>query len=47
MEIQHLIYEALEDKRMKTHVSSEGVWHLYKKQAAEHLVENFNITPKQ
>ena len=40
------LYKELDDKRMPPHIDSEGVWHLYKKQTAEHLLDNYDIYHK-
>jgi hypothetical protein len=40
------LYKMLDDKRMKPHIDSEGVWHLYRKQTAEHILDNYAIIPK-
>jgi len=40
------LYKKLDDKRMKTHVDSEGVWHLYLKHTAEALLDDCDIYEK-
>jgi len=40
------LYKKLDDKRMKKHVDSEGVWHLYLKQTAETLLDDCDIYEK-
>lgn len=42
------LYKLLNDKRMDGIIDIySGVWHLYRKQTAEYLLNNFDITPKK
>jgi hypothetical protein len=42
------LYKFLDDKRMSQHIDiKSGFWHLYRKQTAEFLLDNFDFILKK